>query len=74
MQTNKTLLIPGGAGFIGSNFVPYFLNKYENYNIINLDLLTYAGDLEKIKEHFNITIPFWKDSLDECLRVMEARR
>jgi len=44
------ILITGGAGFIGSNFIPYFLEKYENYNIINLDLLTYAGNLENLKE------------------------
>jgi len=46
----KTILITGGAGFIGSNFIPYFLEKYPNYRIINLDLLTYAGDLENLKE------------------------
>jgi len=46
----KNILLTGCAGFIGSNFVPYFLKKYQNYNIINLDLLTYAGDLENLKE------------------------
>ena len=46
----KSILVTGCAGFIGSNFVPYFLEKRENYNIINLDLLTYAGDLENLKE------------------------
>ncbi len=50
MLNNKTILLTGCAGFIGSNFVPYFLKKYKNYNIINLDLLTYAGDLENLKE------------------------
>ncbi|HHO42872.1 MAG TPA: dTDP-glucose 4,6-dehydratase [Epsilonproteobacteria bacterium] len=49
-NTNKTILLTGCAGFIGSNFVPYFLEKYENYNLVNLDLLTYAGDLENLKE------------------------
>ncbi len=47
---NKTILVTGCAGFIGSNFVPYFLDKYKKYNIVNLDLLTYAGDLENLKE------------------------
>ncbi len=44
------ILLTGTAGFIGSNFVPYFLEKYTDYNLINLDLLTYAGDLENLKE------------------------
>lgn len=47
---NKTILVTGCAGFIGSNFVPYFLDKYSDYNIINMDLLTYAGDLDNLKE------------------------
>jgi dTDP-glucose 4,6-dehydratase len=47
---NKSILLTGTAGFIGSNFVPYFLEKYPEYNLINLDLLTYAGNLENLKE------------------------
>ena len=47
---NKNILLTGTAGFIGSNFVPYFLEKYPEYNLINLDLLTYAGNLENLKE------------------------
>ncbi|OHE20032.1 MAG: dTDP-glucose 4,6-dehydratase [Sulfurimonas sp. RIFOXYD2_FULL_37_8] len=50
MFNNKTILLTGTAGFIGSNFVPYFLEKYPDYNLINLDLLTYAGNLENLKE------------------------
>jgi len=46
----KTILVTGGAGFIGANFVPYFLKKYSNYKIINLDKLTYAGDIENLRE------------------------
>ncbi len=46
----KSILVTGCAGFIGSNFVPYFLEKYPEYRIINLDLLTYAGDLENLEE------------------------
>lgn len=46
----KVLLITGGAGFIGSNFIQYILNKYPNYKVINLDKLTYAGSLENLKE------------------------
>jgi len=44
------ILLTGTAGFIGSNFVPYFLDKNKNYNLINLDLLTYAGTLDNLKE------------------------
>ncbi|MGE4383692.1 MAG: dTDP-glucose 4,6-dehydratase [Arcobacter sp.] len=46
----KNILLTGTAGFIGSNFVPYFLDKYPEYNLINLDFLTYAGNLENLKE------------------------
>ncbi len=46
---NKNILLTGTAGFIGSNFVPYFLDKYPQYNLINLDLLTYAGTLDNLK-------------------------
>lgn len=46
----RNILLTGTAGFIGSNFVPYFLNKYPEYTLINLDLLTYAGNLENLKE------------------------
>jgi len=46
----KNILVTGCAGFIGSNFIPYLLDKYSNYNVINLDLLTYAGDLNNLKE------------------------
>ncbi|WP_394861444.1 GDP-mannose 4,6-dehydratase, partial [Clostridium perfringens] len=45
----KTYLVTGGAGFIGSNFVLYMLKKYEDIKIINLDKLTYAGNLENLK-------------------------
>lgn len=44
------ILVTGGAGFIGSNFIHYWLKKYPDDNIINLDLLTYAGNLENLKE------------------------
>lgn len=46
----KSILVTGGAGFIGSNFVPYFTEKYPEYRIINLDKLTYAGNLDNVKE------------------------
>lgn len=46
----KTILVTGGAGFIGSNFVKYKLEKDQDVKIINLDLLTYAGNLENLKD------------------------
>ncbi|MFZ7133396.1 MAG: dTDP-glucose 4,6-dehydratase [Eubacteriales bacterium] len=46
----KKLLVTGGAGFIGSNFIKYILNKYVDYKIVNLDALTYAGNLENLKD------------------------
>ncbi|RNF39522.1 dTDP-glucose 4,6-dehydratase [Planococcus salinus] len=46
----KKILVTGGAGFIGGNFVQYMVDKYPQYQICNLDLLTYAGDLTKHRE------------------------
>ena len=45
----KKILVTGGAGFIGGNFVHYMVNKYPEYMIVNLDALTYAGNLETLK-------------------------
>ena len=46
----KTILVTGGAGFIGSNFIPYFIQNNSAYHIVNLDALTYAGNLQNLKE------------------------
>jgi len=46
----KTLLVTGGAGFIGSCFIRHILNKYNNYSVINLDALTYAGNLKNLDD------------------------
>ena len=46
----KNILVTGGAGFIGSNFIPYFIENTDDYHIVNLDLLTYAGDLNNLSE------------------------
>ncbi|GHT55016.1 hypothetical protein AGMMS50233_04240 [Endomicrobiia bacterium] len=46
----KNILATGGAGFIGSSFVPYFIGVHKEYNLINLDKLTYAADLNNLKE------------------------
>lgn len=47
---SQTILITGGAGFIGANFIPYFMAQHPTYKIINLDKLTYAGNLENLTE------------------------
>jgi len=46
----KSILVTGGAGFIGSNFIPYFLENNTEYHVVNLDALTYAGNLENLSE------------------------
>ena len=58
MKETRTLLVTGGAGFIGSNFILYWLNKYPESKIINLDALTYAGtltSLHSVENHPNYT-------------------
>ena len=59
----KTILVTGGAGFIGSNFVRYIYNHYPDYRIIVLDALTYAGSVENlpvdINEHNGERLVFW---------------
>ena len=49
-MNKETILITGGAGFIGANFVPYFLAAFPQYRVVNLDKLTYAGNLNNLKE------------------------
>lgn len=46
----QNILVTGGAGFIGANFLPYFLAENPDYFVVNLDLLTYAGNLENLQE------------------------
>jgi len=65
----KTILITGGAGFIGSNFIPYFLEINPTYKVVNLDILTYAGNLENLKDvENNPNYTFVKG--DICDRVL----
>ncbi|MBC7587933.1 MAG: dTDP-glucose 4,6-dehydratase [Chitinophagaceae bacterium] len=72
---NKNILITGGAGFIGSHVARLFVTKYPNYNIVNLDALTYAGNLENLKDidqspnyFFEKTNILDADKLDEVFK------
>ena len=49
-MNKRNIIITGGAGFIGSHVVRLFVNKYPDYHIINLDKLTYAGNLANLKD------------------------
>ena len=46
---SKNILVTGAAGFIGANFAEYFVNKHPEYNVIVVDKLTYAGNMENLK-------------------------
>lgn len=48
MQFEKVILVTGGCGFIGSNLLKYMVNKYPNYHFVNMDVLTYAGNMENL--------------------------
>ena len=54
-MSETSVLVTGGAGFIGANFVPYFAAKYPNCRVINLDKLTYAGNPDNLSECTSMT-------------------
>lgn len=69
------LLVTGGAGFIGSNFIRHLLKKYPKYKIINLDKLTYAGNLDNLKDvEGNKNYLFLKADICDCQAVNKAAR
>ena len=49
MNKTQSILITGGAGFIGSNFITYLLKTHKNIKVVNLDKLTYAGELSNLE-------------------------
>ena len=71
----RTIVITGGAGFIGSHVVRLFVNKYPEYHIINLDKLTYAGNLANLKDIEKApNYEFVKMAFTWLLRVMWIAR
>jgi len=67
-----TVLVTGGAGFIGSNFIKFMLDSHKNYRIINLDQLTYAGNLENLRDiETNANYSFVRGNI--CDRLLVER-
>lgn len=72
MKYKRNILITGGAGFIGSHVVRLFVNKYPDYRIINLDKLTYAGNLNNLRDVENQTnYTFVKEDICNLERMVE---
>ena len=67
------LLVTGGAGFIGCNFVRYILDRYRDYHVVNLDKLTYAGNLENLEGlEKNARYRFLQGDICDSVVVAEA--
>ena len=72
-NTEKTILITGGAGFIGSHFVEYIFNHHPNWKVVVLDALTYAGHLKNIPEHIlkSKRFEFWYGNIVDRALVFD---
>lgn len=70
-MARKNVLVTGGAGFIGSNFVRHLFNKYKDYKIIVLDLLSYAGNVENLSQEIlqSDRFEFWQGNIRNALLV-----
>ena len=69
----KNILVTGGAGFIGSHLVRLLVNKYPKYNIVNMDLLTYAGNLENLRDIENkVNYTFIKCDICNSMKVSQV--
>ena len=62
----RSIIVTGGAGFIGSHVVRLFVNKYPEYRIINVDKLTYAGNLANLKDIEHLHTKFHRAFYDEA--------
>jgi dTDP-glucose 4,6-dehydratase len=72
---NKNLLITGGAGFIGSHVIRLFVKKYPDYHIVNLDALTYDGELENLRDiEDNDNYTFVKADINELDSVLDVMK
>jgi dTDP-glucose 4,6-dehydratase len=75
MIEKKRILVTGGAGFIGSNFIRYFLKKHRDYIVINYDLLTYAGNLDNLKDlEKNPRYKFIKGDICDSKKIKQVIR
>jgi dTDP-glucose 4,6-dehydratase len=73
--TELKLLVTGGCGFIGSNFIRYMLEKYPDYQIVNLDKLTYAGNPANLKDlENNPNYSFVKGDICDPVIVKEVMK
>jgi dTDP-glucose 4,6-dehydratase len=71
-MTNKKIIITGGAGFIGSNFLSKYVIQFPEIHFINIDLLTYAGNLNKISQEAKSASNYFFEQVD--IRNIDALR